>query len=199
MKWTQSQPTPSAIWTTDQLAYHLRLDPDVAQQASEQAFITDLQATAVEYAETAMGCSLLTRAVTATFYGPNAPTNFGYLYGHNWQHRLRLPRGPILSGITSVTDANGTIDSSKYHLEGEGSTDLLRITIGYVAPVTVVYTAGYGNTASSVPADIRQALRMHIGTLYENRESIGVGKSADAIPHSLQDFYRIKARNVPVG
>ena len=66
MKWTQSQPVPSTIWNAAQLAYHNRLDADLAASANEQAYLLDLQAAAVEYAEEAMGTSLLNRTITAT-------------------------------------------------------------------------------------------------------------------------------------
>jgi uncharacterized phiE125 gp8 family phage protein len=194
---TPDVPPSSAIWTIHQLAYHLRLDPDDSDSALERDYVLELQAAAVEFAETAMGCSLLTRTVTAVFYGPNTPTNFGYTYAFNWRHRLRLPRGPILGGITSVTDANGTVDPSKYKLEAAGVSDLLRVDVGYVEPLTVVYQGGYGSRPCDVPADIRHAIRMHVGTLYSNRQSIG--KAGDSVPHGLADFYRLKCRMVPIG
>ena len=194
--WTQSYPIPAGIWTSAQLAYHLRLDPDVAASSDETAYLTDLQNAAVEFAENALGSSLLTRTITAVYFGQNAPSNFGYqfLSPDAATPKLRLPRGPIVS-ITSVNDAKGSI--ATWQLQGEGTQDLLQILTGYVTPVTIVYQAGYGSTAASIPADIRQALRMHIGTMYENRES--VGKDMAGVPHSLADFYRLRSRNLPVG
>ena len=202
MKWTQSQPIPAGIWTTAQIAYHLRLDPDLANSSDEQAYLTDLQNTAVEAAEELMGCSLLTRTVTAEYFGPNAGFSFGYgwsqTYYNNHRNRLRLPRGPVQS-ITSASDANGVISSGKYTLGADGVRDYIELDLGWTQPLTVVYVAGWGSSVSQVPADIRQAIRLHVATLYENRESIGVGKSSDAIPQSLADFYRSKSRNLGIG
>ena len=196
MKWQQETPS-SDVWTVAELAYHLRLDADLASNTDEQAYLTDLQAAAVEFAETAMGTSLITRAITATYY----PQSSGYTWGEQpwigsfWERfRLKLPRGPVIS-ITSVTDANGAIDDSKYDLEGAGVSDLLRLSVGYAVPLTVVYDAGYGDQGTSVPADIRHAIRQHVSTLYEQRESVSE-KTTSIVPHSLELFYARKSRNL---
>ncbi len=43
-------------------------------------------------------------------------------------------------------------------------------TRGGINNVTVVYTAGYGDTAASVPAPIRQWLLLAVGEMYAHRE-----------------------------
>jgi uncharacterized phiE125 gp8 family phage protein len=47
--------------------------------------------------------------------------------------------------------------------------------------VVISYDAGYGN-AEDVPADIKQAIMMLAGYLYENREGLG------EIPQSVKDI-----------
>lgn len=190
--WTQNS-YPNAIWTTDQLAYALAIDSDIAALADEIAYLNDLQAAAVEFAETMMNTSLLTRTVTTTYYGPSAPTTFGFRYGWNYlAERLYLPRGPILS-LTMITDANGTIDSSRYQLQGAGNADFLTMLTGYMAPLTIVYEAGYGSEPANVPGDIKQAIRTHIALLHERKES-ATDRTITAVPHSLEAFYRSKSR-----
>ena len=195
MNWTQTTPN-AAIWTVEQLAYALRIDSDVSSQTEEQDYLNDLQAAAVEFAETLMGCSLINRTITATYFDRNMPALLNYAYGASGRHRLTLPRGPIVS-ISSVTDAKGLLSSTLYDLEGEGCTDLLKIGVGYVAPLTVVYVAGFGAAASNVPADIRMAIRTHVATLYSQRASAG-DRTISAVPHSLEAFYRSKSRTVCV-
>jgi len=185
---------PCAIWTFDQLAYALRIDVDV-ETPDEEDYVMSLQCAAVEYAETVMGCSLLTRTITKTFWKN---------YGIDWigfsdsarttRHQMPLPDGPIQS-ITSINDANGAI--TDYEVIAAGSTDLLKINQTFTAPVTVVYVAGYGDDSSSVPADIKAAIRTHVATLYERRESAG-DRTITAVPHSLEAFYQSKARTVQV-
>lgn len=55
--------------------------------------------------------------------------------------------------------------------------------------VTVTYQAGYGAKASSIPADIRSALLLTIGYLYENREDAPstLPTAADSL---LRPYYR---------
>jgi uncharacterized phiE125 gp8 family phage protein len=201
MKWFQSPPN-YAIWTTEQLAYHLKVDSDISAAAEEQEYLTDLQNAAVEYAETAMGTSLITRMITATYWS-RTPGTYYPNYADQW-HLFHLPRGPI-QYVISVSDANGYIEPSNYTLEGNGNTDLLQITTNYVSPITVVYDAGYTTTdeygspiISDIPADIRHIIRTHVATLYAERQSAR-DRSFSIVPHSLEAFYQRKARTTQVG
>lgn len=178
MKWTQTSPAILPV-TYQQAAAHLRLVDD-----QDRDYVKDLIAAATEFAETALGASLITRTVTATF---------------NQGEPLYLPRGPLIS-LTSVTQFGGhLIASPNCTIEGHGNADLLVIQANaWTAPLIVVYQAGYGPTVNDVPADIRMAIRMHTATLYENRESVA-DKSLIPVPHSLGDFYRLKSRQTGTG
>ena len=157
-QWTQSSP-PTAIWTAAQLAYHCAIDADLAATSDEQNYLADLQAAAVEFAETAMGCSLLTRTITAVFYsGPHAPA-YTNIVSDQGPRLIELPRGPI-HAITSATDSQG--NAIAWQADGAANTDLIRLTAGYTPPLTVVYTAGYGAGATDPPADLRHAIRAHV-------------------------------------
>jgi uncharacterized phiE125 gp8 family phage protein len=170
MKYSNARPSTPALITWDQIAAQLRLD-----QTDDEDYVNDLIDACTDYAETALESSLLNRTITATFYR---------------QDTLWLPRGPIVS-ITSVTDANG--NHPPYDLEGYGTADLLVCPQGHVSPLTVVYVAGFGTDSTNVPAQIRQAIRVHVSTLYENRESVA-DKNMMPVPHSLESFYRLNAR-----
>lgn len=90
-----------------------------------------------------------------------------------------LPRGPVQS-IASVTtygldDAGTVFDPAYYTLNADGS----RLSLAYgaswpsglrpSASCEVVYVAGYGDTASSVPQSIRTAILMHVQRMYDGR------------------------------
>jgi uncharacterized phiE125 gp8 family phage protein len=174
MKWTQS------ALVSDYAAAAYGLMPQHLVLAGDAAYVRELTAAAAEYAEEALGASLITRTITAEFYEGE---------------KLFLPRGPVMT-VTSVTDAGGR--AVGWRLERYGRSDLLVTTAAYTTPLTVVYTAGYGSGITNVPADIRHAIRTHVATLYENRESVS-DKAKMPVPHSLADFYRMKSRIVGIG
>ena len=177
-------PTDPVVYpvTASQASNHLRLDDDFYDPDQLEGLI----AAATDYAESAMGCTLIARDRTAVLYEPRA--NAG---GHP------LPYGPLAS-VQSVTDAGGSaVPSPAYVLARVGHTDRIRFTGSPAYPVTVVYRAGYA-TAGEVPASIRQAILMHVATLYENRESVAE-KGRTPVPHTLEEFYRLKSRTVGVG
>jgi uncharacterized phiE125 gp8 family phage protein len=184
MKYSITTPPANPLWTAQELAYHLRLDDDLSADPNEQAYVAELLAAATEYAQNRMACSLLTQTITAYFY-------------NNDNDVLRLPRGPLVA-ITSVVDGHEQTITN-YTVSAAGVTDIITIPNGWAEPLTVVYTAGYGATATQCPGDIRQAIRLHVGTMYENRESITDKKSAQIVPHSVEDFYDRKTRTSLVG
>ena len=165
--------TPPAAFPVDAAAAraHLRID-----ETSQGSSPLDLYiAAAVDFAEDSMECSLMPRELMATFYGGE---------------RVILPRGPVLD-IVSVSNAVETATTA-YTTRNVGNTIEILPTVSLLYPVTVVYHAGY-ESAAVVPAAIKAAILAHVGTLYENRESIA-DKSMAVVPHSLADFYRLKSR-----
>ena len=182
-------------WST--ISTHLRLD-----ETDDQAYVTGLQDVAIDFAQDSLSQSILTQSITAVYYVNDLlpAVRFPITLGANYYGTMplqmyqvgqvvSLPRGPV-TAITSVTDAKGTAITA-YSLERQGYQDVLRIVAAVSYPVTVIYTAGYADSAH-VPASIRQAILMHLGSLYENRESVS-DKEKVVVPHGLQDFYRLKA------
>jgi len=96
---------------------------------------------------------------------------------------FELPMPPALT-ISSIvyTDTAGTATTwaaTEYQLDASGFVGRLAPAYGYswpsttlreLAGITITYTAGYGATAASVPEEIRHAIMMLVGELYENRE-----------------------------
>lgn len=182
MKWTATQPAGAVLALSDVTA-HLR----ITDTQGQDTYLTALIVAATAHAEQAMQCSLLTRTITATFYS-----------GEN----LYLPRGPV-QAITSVAVDGGPVDPSAYSTEQYGNSTILRINNGYIQPysapsvLTVVYTTGYGDNPSDVPADILAAIKCHVGLLYENRE-VAQDRTVSPVPF-LEDFYKLRGLDCGVG
>ena len=177
MNWTVTTQPTGAILTAAQLAYHLRLDTDLAASADEQAYVADLLAAATVAAEQALECSLLSRTITATYAAGESAD---------------LPRGPLAT-IVSVTADGVPLALTAYGVRTVGYTATVVPVAPWAASLVVVYSAGYGS-AADVPADLRQGIRVHVGTMYENRESVLSGSIITPVPHSLEMFYRNRSR-----
>ena len=96
-------------------------------------------------------------------------------------------------------DPGGTIrllDPDGYVVSGLGSLDAARIRPVGAWPATAVddeavvvtFTAGW-SPAGSIPAAIRQAILLHVGTLYENRESVTTSRLG-LLPNGYDDLVR---------
>lgn len=114
--------------------------------------------------------------------------------------RMPLPLAPAM-GITSITYYDGantqqTLSSSYYRL----LTDELgpyvarlpdlsypSVTSSRDAAVSVTYTAGFGTTAASVPASIRQAMLLLVAHWYRNREAVTAAAMSD-LPMGVQSL-----------
>lgn len=110
---------------------------------------------------------------------------------------LRLPLQA--SALTSVkwTDTSAvetTIDPAYYAPLQDGLGSYVRFVDAFAAPgnlaeaaaVKVTFTAGFGAAAADVPAPIRQAMLLMVGTWYRNREAVVTGTIATALPMSAE-------------
>jgi uncharacterized phiE125 gp8 family phage protein len=104
-------------------------------------------------------------------------------YG-GWHQRLRLPLGPVISvDNVTYTDTAGTeqtVPVDQYAITYPSGLPEIVLRAAFtwpgvsgdvVSPVQVIYTAGYASPAL-VPTAIRQAILLHVGTLYEYRETL---------------------------
>lgn len=100
---------------------------------------------------------------------------------------ILLPRSPLQS-VTSITytDTNGdsqTVSSDDYTVDTRSRPGLVHLAFGQTWPATrdipnavvVRYVAGFGDDATDVPAPVRQALLLELGTLYAHREDVVTG------------------------
>jgi hypothetical protein len=107
------------------------------------------------------------------------------LYG-GLPRQIALPKIPVQS-VNSITtysldNTASTFGRSNYFLDAASG----RVTLNFgciwpanlraAAACVISYTAGYGDAPSDVPSPIKQAIMIHVATLYEQR-----GESADAM------------------
>ena len=165
---------------------HLRVDFD-----EDDTLITSLIVAAREHLENSIARRLVTQTWEVTY--------------PEFKDELILPETPLQS-ITSVTylDSDGdsqTLASTVYEADTTTEPGLIRRTYLQTWPVTravwnavvIRYVVGYG-TASDVPQALKQAMYLHIGTMYEFRESVMAGMNVATVPmayESLISPYRV--------
>jgi uncharacterized phiE125 gp8 family phage protein len=95
---------------------------------------------------------------------------------------IMIPRPPLIEltsfSLFDVNNDETSIDLSNLLIDTYSQPGRVTLSHGYSLPgvtlrelnsVVIVYKAGYGSTASSVPKDIRQAMLLHLGYLYNCR------------------------------
>ncbi len=103
---------------------------------------------------------------------------------------IRINKAPVIS-IDTVTyyDSNNalqTLSASNWESDIYGSPARVRLKTPPIVyermnALQVNFTAGYAN-AAAVPNDIKSALYMIIGHLYENRQDVVTGTQVNEIP-----------------
>lgn len=118
---------------------------------------------------------------------------------------ITIPLPPCQS-ITSITytDAAGTpqtLDPAEYQVIGLASADPARIrpAFGKSWPgyrsvpegIAITFVAGFGDDPEDIPEPIRTAIKMHVGHLFEHRESVVLGTGFIAeVPDGAADLVR---------
>lgn len=82
--------------------------------------------------------------------------------------RIRLPRPPVQK-IEKIEVGTFVVDSSSYKLYDENMLVCSFEMSNVNDDIVVTYVAGYGES-EDIPSDIRQAIVMLAGYMYENRE-----------------------------
>lgn len=155
--------------TLDMTRMHLR-NEDLRY---DDEYLVGLIKAATGIIEKQYGLALLTQTIVQYHQGfpPSSDTP------------LLLRIAPLLS-VTSITymdsaGATQTWNSAQYTSGHFNNTAFIVPKINYAWPtdvadmpnaVTITYQAGFGTKASSIPAPIRSAALLMIGSMYENRE-----------------------------
>jgi hypothetical protein len=112
-------------------------------------------------------------------------------------HPIELPRGPIVS-VTSITtydisNTSSVYSSANYFVDTAGEKIVLNVgsiwpsNLRQAAACEVLYVAGYGATASSVPQGIKMAMLIHIASIYEQR---GMCEDAMDLPPGAKNLLK---------
>ena len=87
---------------------------------------------------------------------------------------ITLPLGPVQS-VESITIDGVTVDPSTYTLDTDQTPAKIHVDFPRCGSkpgcVKVNFIAGYGDTGADVPADLKHAIRLLVGHLYNNREA----------------------------
>jgi len=152
--------------------------------------------------------SFLIDAATEAFDGPQGFLNRP-LIAQDWKLTLDafptgaiwLPLAPVIS-VTQVAylDADfveRVVDPADYAVFGAGDASGARVrprpgkswpqAVAFPESVAIDFRAGYGESASDVPAPVRMAVAQYAAHLYENREPAVVGVSIAPVPLNLRD------------
>lgn len=119
---------------------------------------------------------------------------------------IDLPRPPLQS-VTSVKyyDSSGTqqtFSSSNYTVDTSAAPGRIYVDWDTGWPsdvddrrnaVEIIYKAGYGDAATSVPNTTIQAIKIKVAHWFENREPVAVGVSVAPIPMSAKHLDTIEA------
>lgn len=151
--------------TLDEIKTFARIDG-----TDEDDLLTNFIKASRKRVELFLGQSLITQTIRLTM--------------DTWEVReIELPMSPLIS-VTSVEtlDEDGvatTYSSSYYYVMTDPIPGKLVIKKDYTLPENtdrdyggfrITYTAGYGATASSVPDEIKEAIKIDVTKLYETRD-----------------------------
>lgn len=171
---------------------HLHIDTD---DTSSDAYLPLLIQAVREHAERHCRRAFITQTIN--------------LYADTFEaHLLQLPYGNLQSiSYIKYLDTDGieqTLDASKYVVDAQSIPGRIVPAFGEVWPSTqyminavrIQAVVGFGDADTDVPNDIRVAMLLHLGHLFENREettpvpvsSIPMGYDALLATHRLPAF-----------
>lgn len=140
--------------------------------ASSDTVIAGLITAARRYCEQVQGRAYIDQTLRLT------------LDGFPGRDYIELPRSPV-STVASVTyystgNTAATMTAANYFVDTASTPARVHLAYGEVWPsetlrpangVVVQYTAGYGSAATSVPQEVKQAIKLLVGHFWENREA----------------------------
>lgn len=122
-----------------------------------------------------------------------------------FRERIPLPTQPLISIVSvAYVDINGdlqTVDSADYVADDFSLEASLRPAYGLCWPsarnesnaVRIQYKAGYGTTAASVPALIREALLLLVGHWMNYQPQAESGAGIYRVPFAIKDMLDVYA------
>lgn len=180
-----------------ELRQHLRIDDH-----DEDLLIESLGIAARQHCEMFTRRQFCTATWQLTLDGfPNVFREKGAPYVWEGRHgkEIWLPSPPLqsVSSITYVDTAGDTQTwaASNYDVDTDSEPGRVTLAFGKSWPtaqaqpesVTITYVAGYG-AASDVPSNIKAAIKLWVGNLFENREPVLTGSIAASLPMSVESL-----------
>ena len=161
---------------------HLRVDID-----EDDTYISSLVSMARDSIERELGLSMINQTWDLRLGG------FGNPPSDSPVARIRIPNPPLVS-VTSITyidvAGSGQVLSSGSYRVLDGTPGEIFPAYGQTWPaarwepenVVVRYVSGFGAAATDVPPALRHAIKLLVGTGYENRETVITGLMVMEIP-----------------
>lgn len=127
-------------------------------------------------------------------------------YAPGTQSWYELPRVPLqtLESFTLQTEAGAAlpqattgflVDTVNGTIHTKSTTVFPSVTLRELNPIEISYKCGYGVTAETVPAPIRQCILMLAATLYRNRENeyeaVQLPRIMETYRNILSDYRRL--------
>jgi uncharacterized phiE125 gp8 family phage protein len=169
--------------SVDTLRELLRLDDATGGEYAEEAYLNQLLLAASDYAAGYLNRSLITteyRRVYDTSYKDGGLSPICEA-----RKPIMLPYPPVaeVTAVYTVDSDGNTTAVTGYYTDFDSEPGRLYITDSSVytreiASLKVDYTAGYGDTYSSVPDGIQQGILQHAAYLYEHRGDCDAEESA---------------------
>jgi uncharacterized phiE125 gp8 family phage protein len=177
-------PVKEPVELDDLTKVHLRVDP----AGSDDALITNAIKAAREWAEAEMGRACMEQTLELRLPGFCGPY-------------IELPMPPLLE-VVSVTylDSAGvrqTWDPALWGFSAPAGDRCGRgrlfpkpygiwpVAMEFTDSVIITFKAGYGDQPADVPASIRSAILLQVGTIYRDRETSIVGTIVSPNPAAM--------------
>ena len=189
MDWLVTTEPATEPVTLAEAKLHLRVDG-----SDDDDLITELIKSARRFCEKFQNRAFITQTITAKMDEFSDP--------------IVLPM-PRLISVTSVKyyDEDGvqqTLASSYYDVDTTSEPGKITLAYNQSWPtirgihhsVEVIYTAGYGAAASNVPEEVKSAMKLLLGHLYEHRETVSEIKLSE-VPMGVKSLLSLD-RIVPV-
>ena len=116
---------------------------------------------------------------------------------------IEVPVSPLIA-VSSISyedtdSATQTLSTDVYQVDAHGDPGRIGLKDGQDWPdvadewnaVTITFTAGYGSSASDVPQQFKDAIKLIVGDLYENRQETITGTIVASLPRGVRSLLAV--------
>lgn len=142
---------------------------------TDDTLITRIMKTAIKQCELYSGKTLITKTYKYSFYVST-------------KQAIKLLYAPIqsVSLIKTVDEENSEtmVDSGSYFVDIVGGILNFKTIPANFYRLDITYVAGYGDNASDVPEELKQAMLIHIARMYDDKNGYSI------LPKTSLDIYK---------